>query len=255
MAPKTQASTAHSFAMPHEVAAALGYYVYLLRDPRDGTVFYVGKGVGQRVYSHVNRAVAGKPDPDLDPPKVKRIHAILSKGRSVEHLLVRTNIDDEATAYIIEQSVIDGLRAAGHELTNKHSGHQSSTYGLATVSDAVARLAAPAAPPLPLGSVVFIINRAWRPGDGPDAVYDATHGHWKIGQRSRDRARQAFGVSFGIIRGAFDIEDWYPDSRRTGRWGFTGTPSTEYANYVGTHVRNVMKDSGPGSQNPVRLFL
>jgi hypothetical protein len=31
---------------PKEVAKQLGYYVYKLIDPRDGAVFYVGKGKG-----------------------------------------------------------------------------------------------------------------------------------------------------------------------------------------------------------------
>ena len=35
--------------IPPEVAAVLRYYVYALRDPRDGKVFYVGKGVGDRI--------------------------------------------------------------------------------------------------------------------------------------------------------------------------------------------------------------
>ena len=35
------------------VTEKLGVYVYALIDPRDRSIFYVGKGVGDRVYSHV----------------------------------------------------------------------------------------------------------------------------------------------------------------------------------------------------------
>lgn len=38
--------------IPYEVAARLKYYVYALRDPRDGHVFYVGKGKGSRINVH-----------------------------------------------------------------------------------------------------------------------------------------------------------------------------------------------------------
>jgi len=34
----------------------LGYYVYLLVDPGDGKTFYVGKGTGERCFSHVSEA-------------------------------------------------------------------------------------------------------------------------------------------------------------------------------------------------------
>jgi len=34
--------------IPGAVARKLGHYVYVYTDPRDGRVFYVGKGKGQR---------------------------------------------------------------------------------------------------------------------------------------------------------------------------------------------------------------
>src|SRR5207248_11305640 len=69
--------------MPAEVAEQVGFYVYLLRDPRDGQVFYVGKGQGSRVLSHVREASA---DPVSEGAKEKRINDIHADGRQVEHL-------------------------------------------------------------------------------------------------------------------------------------------------------------------------
>ena len=34
----------------------LGKYVYALRDPRDGKIFYVGQGINDRVFEHFNEA-------------------------------------------------------------------------------------------------------------------------------------------------------------------------------------------------------
>ena len=40
--------------IPPEVAERLGHYVYLYVDPRTEQIFYVGKGQGQRVLSHLS---------------------------------------------------------------------------------------------------------------------------------------------------------------------------------------------------------
>jgi hypothetical protein len=36
-----------------------GFYVYVYRDPRDGAVFYVGKGKGRRAWLHLSEAQTG----------------------------------------------------------------------------------------------------------------------------------------------------------------------------------------------------
>lgn len=36
-----------------EVESKLQYYVYALVDPRTDQIFYVGKGVGNRVFQHI----------------------------------------------------------------------------------------------------------------------------------------------------------------------------------------------------------
>ena len=42
----------------------LGYYVYALRNPLDGKVFYIGKGVGRRVLAHANGVIGTTDLPD-----------------------------------------------------------------------------------------------------------------------------------------------------------------------------------------------
>ena len=57
-----------------EVAHQLKTYVYRLIDPRSGETFYVGKGVGNRVFSHINAEKNLEGD-GLDN-KIKRIREI-----------------------------------------------------------------------------------------------------------------------------------------------------------------------------------
>ncbi|MGF3054949.1 LEM-3-like GIY-YIG domain-containing protein [Microbacterium sp. YY-01] len=101
--------------IPSEVAEVLKYYVYALRDPRDGRVFCVGKGKADRINSHVGEAAA---DPHSERAKHIKIHEIEVSGAAVDLLFLRTEIDDEATAYVVEQAVIDAFAVDGHPLTN-----------------------------------------------------------------------------------------------------------------------------------------
>ena len=39
-------------ALDARVVEALGHYVYMLKDPRDEEIFYVGRGVGSRLFAH-----------------------------------------------------------------------------------------------------------------------------------------------------------------------------------------------------------
>lgn len=54
------------------------FYVYTLVDPRDGAVFYVGKGKGDRLSQHEAEARKGKPG-----AKCERIRAIWADGVEV----------------------------------------------------------------------------------------------------------------------------------------------------------------------------
>jgi hypothetical protein len=235
--------------VPPEVAEGLGFYVYVLRDPRDGQVFYVGKGVGSRVFSHVREAERAG-----ERAKLEQIRAIKAAGYQVEHLILRSGLKDEADAFVVEQAVMDGLTATGVALTNATGGHGSAEHGLSTVEAAIARLSAPQAPPVTTPTVMFIINRAWRADMSPDEIFQATRGHWRIGAASRSRVSTAMGVAYGVVRGVYRIESWYPSSKpgEDGRFGFEGHEDRELAGrFLGTSVRHLVPERG--AQNPVRL--
>lgn len=238
--------------IPHEVAAALGFYVYALRDPRDGNVFYVGKGVGDRINAHAREA--GK-DAASERAKLRRIHEIEADGATLDLLFLRTGLD-EASAFIVEQAVIDAFAADGHPLTNLVRGHESGERGLASLDAVIAQYTATPTPAIPQPLVMFKINAGWRPDMNDTQIYEQTSGHWKVGPRARERARYALGVAYGVVRGAYRIHpgSWFVSEvpGDVGRWGFAGEPAPELAHTISTHVRDAFK---PGSQNPYRQFL
>lgn len=96
------------------------FYVYLLCDPFNGEVFYVGKGKGRRVFTHQRDARAKNGGLARgNPRKASRIIDILRAGGSVD---TRILIDDlsEAEAYEIERAVIHEL--GPEKLTNHCAG-------------------------------------------------------------------------------------------------------------------------------------
>lgn len=93
------------------------FYVYELVDPRDGAVFYVGKGKGRRVEAHERQAAKG-----VSSDKCDRIREIWAAGLSVQRVEV-AYFKDEASAYDFEAERI----AEYVTLTNvaRHDGRRA----------------------------------------------------------------------------------------------------------------------------------
>src|SRR5438874_10587153 len=98
--PSSAARQQESEAFSADVSRKLGWYVYRLIDPRNGETFYVGKGQGNRVFSHI-RASEGLEDDDLLDNKIKRIRQIQLAGFEVAHVIHRHGMD-EPTALEVE---------------------------------------------------------------------------------------------------------------------------------------------------------
>jgi len=82
------------------VASKLRWYVYALRDPRDGTGLHIGKGKGDRAYEHARHA--GADGGSLLDQKRGLIREIHVAGREVIVEIVRHQLADERAAYEVE---------------------------------------------------------------------------------------------------------------------------------------------------------
>lgn len=97
------------------------FYVYELVDPRDGAVFYVGKGKGRRISQHVIDAKAARL---RNPFKDERIREIIQSGHSVIERKVEIGLtEDEAFAAERRQIASYGIDA----LTNITTGTETAT--------------------------------------------------------------------------------------------------------------------------------
>jgi hypothetical protein len=92
------------------------WYVYHLVDPRDGAVFYVGKGTGDRVGAHESEARRG---PTVTSAKCNRIRQIWSENLPVGRHIARL-FEDEVEALRFEAAEI--ARIGLEQLTNASEG-------------------------------------------------------------------------------------------------------------------------------------
>lgn len=79
--------------------AARRFYVYGLVDPRDGHVFYIGKGCGNRYAKHVLECRSGV---GCNRRKMARIASILGAGYEVGVAFLATDLT-EAAAFRLER--------------------------------------------------------------------------------------------------------------------------------------------------------
>ena len=235
-----------STSIPQDVQEQLGFYVYALRDPRNKTVFYVGKGVNDRIIQH---QIEADETPESQSLKLQTINEIRAAGLEVEHYFLRFGIKTESEAYAAEQAVIDALYLNGSDLTNLVKGHNSNSQGLARIDEIIERFDAPIAPAIDEAIIMVMIPVLWDRNTTPDQVYQATRGHWyNVASEAREKGKLVLGISSDIIRGAFWVDEWRPSSGPSmqNRWEFDGRVATEYQHLIGKRIPNAFnKSSNP----------
>lgn len=100
------------------------YYIYTLRD---GDIpFYVGKGSGDRAWTHKEKVLSGHLT-NRNRYLTKRIEMVLKKGTYRVVIEFRTN--NEEYAYKKEMEFISKFRNRGYKLCNKTEGGDGGRFG------------------------------------------------------------------------------------------------------------------------------
>lgn len=124
---------------PQEVIDQLKHYVYCLVDPRDDKIFYIGKGVGNRVFEHAEGALRKDADPT---EKNETIQQIIQNDLEVKYYIIRHNLTEEE-AFLVESVLIDFLTYDNFNqrktLTNIQGGHKQREFGIASVEEIIDR--------------------------------------------------------------------------------------------------------------------
>ena len=197
------------------IEALNGFYVYALVDPRDNKVFYIGKGTGNRVFSH--EIESGK-SRESEKRKIKRICEIEENGFSVKRWIVHRGLTEDE-AFAAETALINLLNCmSGMCLTNEVAGHHvhesltteefEQLYGAVPLKEEDIRHSI----------LVIKINKLYRRGMSEAELYDSVRGFWAASLKSiKDRkVEYVFGVYNNLIVGVYKPDTWHYGYERIG---------------------------------------
>jgi hypothetical protein len=239
------------------VCGKLAHYVYRLIDPRNGTTFYVGRGQGNRVFSHAAGQEKADDPEDRAALKLKTIWAIKNAGLAVGHVIHRHGMDENQVKEV-ESALIDAYQG----LTNIQIG-QDSERGVMHAEEIITLYEAEEAV-FQHKLILINVNKTSEDQD----IYDAVRYAWKLDHKKAAKCDYVLAVRKGLIIGAFKANEWleatpenfptFPtvDANRTGprkgRYGFrgVGAPDAIKKMYVGKRLPQGLQRRG--AANPIR---
>jgi hypothetical protein len=215
---------------PRAIFSNLGTYVYLYIDPRSNKVFYVGKGTGNRAFSHLSD--------DSESEKVRYIQALREQGLvPLIEILVHGLTDDAAKK--VEASTIDLLGI--ETLTNIQRGYESRSYGRMGC-DQILSLYVHKKVVITEPCILVKINQSFRHGMGAVELYDATRSAWPLGP-DKDKAVYAMAIYEGIVQEVYSIAGWFKNTQTFNTRKSTAEPDKEARwEFVGNIAPNEIRN-------------
>ena len=222
------------------VCEKIGYYVYVLKDPRNSEIFYIGKGKGNRVFQHLACALESKDESD----KLNLIPEILNEGKNVEYYILRHGLATEKEALEIESACIDLIGL--DNLTNKVKGHNSWESGMKTADEIIQYYDAKAIT-ITEPTIIININKLYKRFMKDNELYNTTRSSWKLGSK-KNEAKYVIAAYRGLVREVYKINSW---NQVGDRWEFTGEVAEKEIRdkYLNQSLENYTKK---GSQNPIK---
>jgi len=230
-----------------EVIDEIGFYVYRLIDPRNGNTFYVGKGKGNRVFAHMNGAMAFEGDEDEASEKIGTIREIHQNGLTVIHIIHRHGLDSD-TALEVEAALIDAFPGLSNEAGGRGSRERGAMNALqiqniykAVVLDEI------------VDKCIIIKIKQWSidryNGNLSEAIYEATRAAWKMSISRAQKADYVLSVVDGIIMAVYCDLEWSVHTERKPRLEFVGkvAPDEVSASYLGKRIPQEYRRKGLAS--------
>lgn len=185
-----------------------GFYVYALIDPRNNQIFYIGKGTGNRVFSH--EAESGK-SPKSEKAKLQRIQEIEGAGYDVKRLIVNWELT-EAEAFASEATLINLVNYMSPEaLTNAVAGHH--IHESLTIEDFELLYGAEhlATEDIRHNILCIKINQRYHRDMTAAELYDAVRGIWRASMNTikSKHIEYVFGVYNQLVVAVYKPDEWH----------------------------------------------
>ena len=228
----------------YEVINEIGFYVYRLIDPRNGNTFYVGKGKGNRVFAHMNGAVAFEGDEDEASEKIGTIREIHQSGLDVIHVIHRHGLDSD-TALEVEAALIDTYSG----LSNEAGGRGNRERGVMNAQQIQNIYKAEVLEEIADKCIIIKIKQ-WSidryNGNLSDAIYEATRSAWKMSIARAEKADFVLSVIDGIVKAVYSDMKWSNHEERNGRLEFIGNdaPESIKLKYIGKRIPQEYRKKG-----------
>ena len=212
---------------------SLKYYVYGLKYPNsENDYFYIGKGLRNRVFSHVHQKIKK----GIKDPKFDIINSLRQVG-GPEIDIIRHCLN-EREALLLEAALIDVFGV--DQITNKVKGIDSNKFGIMSIKNIEANYKGKDFN-LDISAVCFKINREWHKDINEENLYNIIRGNWVLNLNRAKRAEYGIGVHNGIIRGIYKICNWEqsrPTNRGGYRYQFNGYKEDKMKPYIGCSLLN-----------------
>ena len=230
-----------------EVANEIGFYVYRLIDPRNGNTFYIGKGKGNRVFAHMNGALAFEGDEDEASEKIGTIREIHQSGLGVVHVIHRHGLDSD-TAYEVEAALIDAFPG----LSNEMGGRGNRERGVMNAMQIQNIYKAETIHEITDKCIIIKVQQARidrYEGSFDEAIYETTRSAWKIKMARVQQAEYVLSALNGVVKAVYCNMQWRNHGERDGRIEFIGEPAPEAvkAKYIGKIIPQAYRKQGMAS--------
>ncbi len=185
-------------------------YVYALIDPRNNEIFYIGKGVNNRVFQHETEKHVGN-----GSNKLHRIDEIRLSGNKVKKIVLLYGLT-EKEAFAAEAALINLLKYSNPgKLTNNVSGHHSGS--VMTVEDVENFFGAEVLTEKDIyhNLLVIKINGLFTHGMTIQEIMDCARGHWIINTKNAQKTDYLVAVYHGIVVGVYENMKWYSSGKKT----------------------------------------